>query len=397
MILNKKSERDKNTTDLRREQRRQSIRRVLGQSLLMLCIVAVLSIAWLLRFEIAAQGIGINLADSADRLFGGEVRYPVDIVNPPKSLVPVGQRIAVLSERSLEVYNSMGRQVLSKALNASQNTLMSAGNRLLIFEQGGYELEILTGTTSTYKTRTKFPIYTATLAENGLFASSTAAVGYQSQVEVTDLLGRTLLEWVSYEWIALALDLDDTQGLCLIGSISSDNGLMRSTVSCYKLASGEECWNAKIEGEMLLAVHLIPGGKAAVITDRSAVFLNEKGAVAASIPFDALPVRAFAVGESGNIALALGDYAFGHSVNLIYADSLGNIQADKAIDHAITGLVLHQDEVLAMSPGWVMRYDKELSLIRAISSPGTTRFAAVNDVVYTAGERHIDRVELAVQ
>ena len=78
MILNKKSERDKNTTDLRREQRRQSIRRVLGQSLLMLCIVAVLSIAWLLRFEIAAQGIGINLADSADRLFGGEVRYPVD-------------------------------------------------------------------------------------------------------------------------------------------------------------------------------------------------------------------------------------------------------------------------------------------------------------------------------
>ena len=92
--------------------------------------------------------------------------------------------------------------------------------------------------------------------------------------------------------------------------------------------------------------------------------------------------------------MALGDYAFGHSMELLYADSDGNIQARKTIDHAITGLGLHQDEVLAMSPGWVMRYDKKLSLIRAVSSPGTTRFAAVGDVFYAAGERQIDRVAL---
>jgi hypothetical protein len=397
MILNKKRQGDNKTTDLRREQRRQSIRRVLGQSLLTLFLVIALSMAWIFRFEIAAQGIGITLVDSADRFFGGETRYPVEIINPPKAMVPVGQRVAVLSERSLAIYNSMGRQVLSKALDAKQNTLMSSGNRLLMFEQGGYELEILTGTTSTYKTRTQFPIYTATLAKNGLFAFSAAAVGYQSQVEVVDLQGRTLLEWVSSEGLVLALDLDDTQGMCLIGSISSNNGLMRSTVSCYKLAGGAECWNTEIEGEMLLAVHLVPGGKATVVTDRSAVFLNENGAITASIPFDTMPIRAFAVDESGNIALALGNYALTHSMDLLFADLHGTVQARKTIDYTITGLELHQEEVLAMSPGWLTRYDRELSMVRTISSPGTTRFAPVNDMVYTAGERHINMVELTVQ
>lgn len=393
MHLKNKNDFKRNATDLRQEKRRYALRRFIGQSVVVLVFIILLSIAWLFRFEIAAQGIGIVLADTADQIFS-EVRYPVDLEKPLTALVSAGQRIAVLSDRSLEVYNSSGRLVASKPLGLQQNALLSAGNRLMVYEQGGYELEIFTGTASTYKTRTQQPIYTAVLSKSGLFARSTAAVGYQSQVEVIDLQGRILLEWVSYEGIATSLDLDDDWGLCTIGTISSDDGLMLSTVSCYRLNDGKSIWDTEIAGEMLLAVKLYSGGKAVAVTDRSVVYIGENGDIASSITHDGLPIRAFVTDETGITAVALGDYAFGHGMQLLLVNEYGRIVARKPVDHAVFDLALHNNEVLAMSAGWVMRYDPALSLVRAISSPGAARFAAVGDVVYTAGERFLDQTKL---
>jgi hypothetical protein len=394
MFLTTKNKQQQKPADLRQKRRIYAFRKGFLNLLTLTGLAGILAVAWILRFEIAAQGIGVTLSDTFDKLIVGKPRYPVEITATPTQMLALGNRIVVKTEQGIEVFNTLGRKVFSKPLGAEHIQAVSAGNHLLLFHQGGYELEVMTGSSTTYKTRLSYPIYTACASKSGAFAYSSATPGYQSTVYVCDIQGREILRWVSAEAVALALDIDDAAEMCVIGSVYSDEGLIASNLVCYDIKDGKELWNARFGGEMLLSAKIIDGQTVFAVTDRAGVYLGAEGQIKSKIEFDDGRLQCFWADDKGNSVFALGDYAADKSTKLIAADSQVAVKAQKDVDYKVTGIYMHQNRILSLSSQGLFDYGAQLEGARSIPIEGLVCAVPLGDVVYVGKKGSLETVAL---
>ncbi|MEG1773719.1 MAG: DUF5711 family protein, partial [Oscillospiraceae bacterium] len=263
-------------TDLDRERRKHLRRQTVKRLLAVLAASATVFVLYVMRFEIASQGVGVLLSDALAAVLDNH-GYPVSLDSPPEQLLGTGRRAVTVSQSELSVYNSAGNRVIFDRLTAQNPIACASGKRLLVYEQGGYDLSVRSGDAVLYKNTYGSPIYAAALSENGVCAVSTGAVGYQAQLTVLDNRYEKLFEWASSGSIITTLALDDKGGRVAAGGIFSDGGALASSLRLFELSGGSERWRLDLTDELLLGLRVLDDGGVVAVSDRSVIAISASG------------------------------------------------------------------------------------------------------------------------
>lgn len=386
--------RKKQPTDLDRERRRYARRRTIKRIAVLLVMAAAAALLYGLRFEIASQGIGVLLSDTADLLFQNE-GYPVTLEDEPIQLLPVGRRVAVVSQQGLSVYNKAGNKAIDRHTANRNLVAVSVGRYLLTYVSGGYELSVWSGPNELFSTRFDHPIYTAALAENGAFAVSTGAVGDQSCVTAYDATHRQVLVWASSDQLVNTLALDPKASALAVGSLSSDQGTLCSAVRLFNLSGdGSIRGQTEFSDELLLALQLREDGTCTAVTDRGVRVLSHTAALRGKCLTDGVPLTAFLIREDGSGTIACGDYDANHETTLKAFGTDGTQTASAELTDRVKGLYDYEGAILAFTGERIVRYSDGLVRMSAFETPGALQAAVVGESLYYTTVRELCRTTI---
>lgn len=376
--------------DFERAKKRKIRQKALGKFLITVFSVAVLFFLYTFRYEISSQGFGVLVSDGI-ALLTKQSRYPVALIDEPVQLLSVGQRIAVVTNSSVNVYDPVGEEHIDDRVTGASTLADSAGNYLISYSRGGNTLRVKSGKTELFSLRTDDVILAASVSKNGSIAVATAE-GSSSKVTVYDKSYREALNWTTDSTVVTALSLDDRGQSLAVGGVFSDGGMICSNLRTLSVISGKDIFGQQtFEDEMALDLCWQKNGSLTAVTDRAAYTLSSEGVKRAS--FDG-NLAAFTVTKDGSVAAATGEYITGHEVRLtVYAPDMTQT-AEVTLSEDIKRLSDSSQGLLAFTGEKVIRFDKELSRAAVMETPGALQFSAVGAKLYYTTVDRLYRINL---
>lgn len=280
--------------------------------MLLALAAALVFIAYTYRYEIASQGLGVLVADQF-ALLTKTSAYPVLLPDEPTELIAVGRRPAVVAGGTLYMYNPVGEKKAEDRIGGQSTLAAAAGNYLILYTRGGYDVHVLSGDTELYRLHLDNAVQAACISRSGYAAVATAE-GSASAVTVYDRSGREEFRWSSPGCVVISLALDQKGARVAVGGVSTEDGTLCSEIHAFSLSASRETISETLTDELLLEVRWRSDGDLAAVTDRAGYALNGKKTLRAE--FDAQPT-AYAIFEDGAIAAAAGDYLSAHEVRLL--------------------------------------------------------------------------------
>lgn len=364
-------------------------RRFIKRLLLFVVAVATGVFIYAFRFDIASQGVGVLLSDTAAMLLDN-TGYPVAIESEPMQLLPVGRRAALVTQNSLFVYNGAGNRVVDKRTTGKNTIAVTGGRYLLNYSEGGYDLELRSGDTVLFSKRFTQPIYCAEAAANGAVALSLGAVGDRAQVVVYDAAYAEQFVWLSSEQIVYTLSLNKNADTLAVGGVKLTNGALQSDITVFDITSGESLCTVKLQDEMLLKTRFVTEpntGKSriAAVTDRAAHYIDYESGSLQSFSYDSAALAAFDISQLGETALALGDFGAAHSLRLVRLGFDAEIAADCQSGRDIQSLhFFGAGELMASIGDRAVCFSRELEELNVIETPEAIKTCVVGKKIYYA-------------
>ncbi len=348
-----------------------------------------------MRFEIASQGFGVLLSDFAASIVDN-TGYPVQIESQPLQLTTTGKRAVLITESSLDIYNTAGNCVIQQRMAGKNAIAVSAGRYLLTYLRGGYELWLRSGETILFYQKFDRPIYAAALAPNGAIAVSTTAVGDQAQVTVYDSSFQECFVWMSSGRIIHSLALSDEGTRLAVGGVEFSGGVLSSCFSLFDITNetAKARCEVSLSDELLLAMVLRENGSAIVVTDRGVHGIAANGSRRGTYSYEEKPLAAFSLDEEHGVLLAVGNYDSTHSLDLVRLDAEVRQTASGTCDREILSLHFYGDEALAYTGERVLRYDSSLKRAGSTETPDAVLCTIVGNQLYYATLDRLDRVAI---
>jgi len=376
--------------DFEKARKRKARLRTIGRFILLVVMVFVLFVLYTFRYEISSQGFGVFLSDQL-ALLTKQSRFPVALLDEPVQLLPVGRRIAVVTDSSVNVYDPVGQVQLDDRVTGVSTLADSAGNYLIIYSRGGNELKVKSGDTELFSLHTDEVIHTAAVSKNGSIAVATAS-GSSSKVTVYDKSYREALTWTTDGTTVIALELDDKGQSLAVGSVWSDGGMISSHVRTLSVLTGKDVFHEQeLSDELILSLKWQEDGSLTAVTDRSANTVRQSNIETAR--FDG-ELAAFTVMSDGSVAAVTGEYLTAHEVkiSLYSADMVPIAHTDlsenvKALQESELGLLVFTGEK-------VMRFDENLSRAASMETIGALQASAVGNKIYYTTVDHLYRINL---
>lgn len=257
-----------------KEQRKQRKKKARMKRLLILAILILIVLGLILIYKGT-----INLGDIWNwcviTVTGGENGdgYPTELEgNNVLQIEPIDNKLIVLSERTLTVYNKSAGIVTTRTHSFATPLLKVNGKHILLAEIGGTRLQVQTVAGQVREYSTEHDIISADLAKNGSFAVVTGSDNsHQSEV----LYYKAGKKSHSYR-VQLAEDLatdvalrDDGHQLAVIG-LCSNGGIMQSQVLVYNTGSAAEPSRYTRDDVMLCSVDYLNNNMIAAVGDTEA-------------------------------------------------------------------------------------------------------------------------------
>ena len=312
MAGNRRQEDDHNEQSLRpaekRRLRRQKARRRMIRRLIALVLIGVLVfVAWTHWDTLAPDKLMDKFQDSFG---GGAGSYPVDISGAnARRLVQCQNYTVLLSDSYLTFYDADGGEVKRYASLTSNALLRQAGRYVLLAEQGGHQLQLMTRAALVTEVTTDLAILSATVNAKGQLAVLTEGPqGYAVQVTVYSRQGKVLYTR-SRNQLAIEVALSEDGKQVALLSVGADNGDLDTTVSVFSLNTTEQ--EAKCtyvtDDVLLYRLEYLSDGWLAAIGEDGAVLLDTDDGLATVYTLGERRLLGYAVAQE-TLALVTRDY-----------------------------------------------------------------------------------------
>lgn len=292
----------------KRRLRRQKARRRMLRRLFVLMIVCLLVfVAWTNWDTLSPDKLITKFQDS----FGsGAGSYPVDISGAnPRRLVQCQNYTVLLSDSYLTFYDSDGGEVRRYSSLASNALLRQAGRYILLAEQGGHRLRLLTRSAMVVDITVEYAILSASVNSKGQIAVLTEGPqGYAVQVAVYSRQGN-LLYTRSRNQLATEVAMSPNGRQVALLSIGADNGDLDTTISVFDVGSAEqEAVCTYVTDDVLLyRLSYLDHGWLAAIGEDGAVLLDTGDGLATVYTLGGRRLLGYAVADE-TLALVTRDY-----------------------------------------------------------------------------------------
>lgn len=344
-------------TDLEKVRRQRQRRRTV-RNLLLLAVFA--GVVWLGTWAVQRAGdldLKTAYSDIKAEIATGS-GYPVPLPGGKIArLDAVDNVVVLLSDTNLYAYNASGRQMLNEQHGVINQGMVTAQDRMLLYDRGGNKLSLYSKSGLLQTLTTDYKIYTADLAQTGNYAVATSSREYIAHVKVYNKSNQGIFNWYSYQKPVVSVSLSDNKEEMMVGCVDAEDGSYLSSISKFQFSINQELGRAEFPDELLFFVDYESATRVRALTDRRAVLLNQELKELASYDYGGLKINRTANSEDGMLVLVLGDYAEDKKLTVVSLDREFNLLGKFTVDHDISDIVCAENHVFLASKNQLEVYE----------------------------------------
>ena len=240
------SKQNQGAADLYAARRKKKIHRLLKRSVIFLVLALVLLLLyqkrdlWIPKLEtIGSKHQTVRQGDSAADgqfplfVYGGNSGYQAERLD---------QKLAVLSDTYLHIYDTSGRMEDARQHTYGSAMLRTAGGFALVYESGGTQFRLETAVSTRYEHSVSDSIIFGRVSEQGQVLLVTSSETSACKLFVFNEKGQQVYERSCVEDLICASFNADCSG-CYAVSLRVENGSMKSVVHSYSFSQKDDLWS----------------------------------------------------------------------------------------------------------------------------------------------------------
>lgn len=231
-------------TDMRKLRRRRKNKRIAKNMLLIFSIIVVALLIYVTRSTWLSYFDGIleraQLGSSAH--IEGEIaegNYPIDISKKTKTDIgSMSKCWTLFADTTFYVYSPSGDLNYSVQASYSNPIISETQKRTLIYDLGGYNFMVLSGSKQIYTKQLTDQILLGAVGSDGTVAIVTSNDKYTSYLTIYDKNGSEIFRWADSNMIT-AVDINEKCTGCIVSSSYARGGTYKSVISEINFSSTE--------------------------------------------------------------------------------------------------------------------------------------------------------------
>ncbi len=310
---NRSYRRSKSKKGRRRRHGRSAVWVVLIRLSIITAILVLGVLVWQNRDHLAPAAV----SEWFDRIFTGGSKgdgYPVDMSGDRVvSLQPFGNQVAVLTDTSLQLYNSTASETADRAHTYADPLLRVKDEYILTAELGGTRYTLHNKKEILLEGQVEYPILGAAVSADGQVALATeSSQSYRSEVLVFDRKGKELFHWYSVDLTVLDVTFHPRQKQIAVLGLSASGGEMRSTVHLFSWGGKETgaTHSYSATGPMMTSLRFFDNERLGVIGDTAVWVYDPTKHETATVEFEESVLLGYAFSQNG-MAIVTRDYGEG--------------------------------------------------------------------------------------
>ncbi|HEX3025831.1 MAG TPA: DUF5711 family protein [Clostridia bacterium] len=327
---------------------------------MILLALALLAVAFIyLNWDaLSPQSIGQTFGD----VFSGfeKSRYPVMLSQGNFiGAVPVGQNLGVLTDTSFLIYSSTGKPLAERQHGMSSPSVISSGNKAMIYDRGGKQYKVETRYSEVYSGQTDYPIITAAVSKSGYFALVTESDNYLSEILVYNQNGVNVFKYYSAEGRVLSVALSPDGSRIAAVTVGAKNGDIQSTVKIYKTSGRNEISSKSYDGLLLFSIGFKGNDRITAIGDTASIFLHNDGSSISRYDYQDKTLKCYS-NTPWTTALVFSKYGVGSDSTVTSFGANGDVAGQTDIHSDVKSVYAGNKMVVALTQRGIWHSDTSL-------------------------------------
>ncbi|MBR5512769.1 MAG: hypothetical protein IKV85_02130 [Ruminococcus sp.] len=315
--------------------------------------------------------------------------FPIEITDSESYRMECADNIlCVLSDANIYMYSNEGG-LIKKRQHAYSNAIMNtAGERVLIYESGGYRFSVEDRNDIVYTKSFTENIMFVRMSEEGYTAVVTTPQDYDCKITVFDHDGKEIYERKCVERVSDICFTEDSEG-CVVSYIYAENGSLATSVQEISFTEEKEKWTSAGLDTAGIQVCGFSGGASVVGMDACG-YVDEGGNIISMYHYNGDFVEGSC--ENGKAAVAINSDETREYTAALFDDG-GKEPLELNFESPLIDITVQDGLAYIMTENSIEAYDFSGGLrSTAQISDSYTGFVRADGYVYLKGFEKIDRI-----
>ena len=187
----------------------------------------------------------------------------------------IGRQLAALSPDRFALYDTAGRERVSRAVSFELPALTVAGDKVIVHDRAGRTA--LAADSGGIQMEFDFPVLTAAGNARGQFVLITSESGYRGAAHVYDSRNRLTYKWYSAERYIMAASLSPSGSRMAVAAVGQRGEAVSARITFLEPGNLEPLGTADIEDELPLAAYSPDNNHVSILTEAGVYFYTDEG------------------------------------------------------------------------------------------------------------------------
>lgn len=330
-------------------------------------IFFILSMITLFRSEITVENfryLARNFDTSGSGYTGSHTSVYYD-VNGERSVSLYRNDIAVVTQNSVNLYNTLGNNVLSSAESYLTPTVVSGGKYLLVYDLGGTGYSVYNNFSKLSSGAMDYQIRDAATSSGGTFAIVTKATEYQSAVYVYDTDFNNISRIYKDKYV-VDVQVNSNKNEVLLLSEYVEDGDFSAEIMICSPDSSSAVASYTITGALPVSAKYADNGSFSVLCDNGLYFFDYDCNLVNTYSFNGeIPTECYCWGS--NVLLAFNQNIVGYDSYLTVFNTAGVVMGTAEISEQIFDIEAYGKSVFVLHDDYVDTFTVGDSKIKTMS------------------------------
>lgn len=334
-------------------------------------------------------------------LFGGKDKagFPVTITQGvPQQVLQKNGGLAVLTDSALLTYKKSGRKT-GEFPHAYSNPGVCVSDKtqnFLLYDKGGTSFQVMSGGDALYKKEVATPIQLAGFSRAGMAAVIRGTESHATQLSVFDESSNEMYKWMAANEYAVAFDFAPDSKGAAVCTVRAENGELVSTVYLLDFSKDSEAFQVELPGEMAVSVRYASQNEIAVVTDKAATVLTDKGRQKGRFAYQDESLLSYCYAGSERLLVLTGSDSVDAPAHLTVIGMDGKVDSQGEAAANVTAMAADDSNIYLLYKDSVRQLDRNQKRSRTVnlqfSGSGMT---ASNNKAYILGQNNLFMVDFS--
>ncbi|MDK2801327.1 MAG: hypothetical protein PWQ70_2946 [Clostridiales bacterium] len=223
--------------------------------------------------------------------------------------------ILLCSRDGIKAIDKKGAEEWSIPLTFNKPLIQTTNKYILVANQGGREINVVTNYSIVSNVTTEEPIIMAKINDSGYFAVVTKEKGYKGKVTVFNPKGHELYRWHSVENSIIDIDISYDGKRIAVATVDTSKGKVSGGLVFFNLTEEKPYAGILIEDTLISNIKFYKDNSLVAIGDNQVISFSPQGVQKWNIDYAGRELQTFNIDSDEIIVLALSQKKGGNFLN----------------------------------------------------------------------------------